>query len=161
MNKLRRTCVQGGRTTNSSTYDRRLAAGSCKAISHSAVPTSFTIEKIFKLNTTVSPQNEFRPQRSFCSDEDMALGPWLWTSWDAFHLYLVAQSLFHYLAQDTKSLEKVTRERRLVVTQSAPVRALFSESSGSHRIHKTTPRTDQHLPPSRTPTVLCFHARVL
>ena len=29
-----------------------------------------------------------------------------WTFWDAFHLYPVAQSLFHYFAEDTKSLEK-------------------------------------------------------
>ena len=53
------------------------------------------------------------------SEEDIALEPWLRTSWDAFHLYLIAQGLFHYFAEDTKASKTVFRERRLVVTPSA------------------------------------------
>ena len=80
----------------------------------------------------------------FCLEEDIALDPWLWTSWDAFHLYPVAQSLFHYLAHDTKASKKVVRERRLVATSSAQCERYSLDRVGLIESTMTTSNTYTH-----------------
>ena len=127
------------------------------------VSISFTDEKIFKLNTDgiaaerIQATEEFLFRRRHCFGS-MAF----WTSWDAFHLYLVAQSLFHYLAHDTKASKNVFRERRLVVT-------LFGSQCERYSLNRvgliestmTEPRTDHALTSNTyTPPYFVFHAGV-